>query len=80
MTTAQIQTTIETVARQAGIPEDQRRSWVAGAKWGLAQRYAEAPQPRLPPEAVMGGVEWAASHIAGRIDCPDCVRPTGSAT
>ena len=65
MTTPQIQATIETVARQAGIPEDQRRSWVAGAKWGLAQRYAQAPQPRLPPEAVMGGVEWTAPGRSG---------------
>ena len=66
MTTPQIQATIETVARHAGIPKAQRRSWIAGAKWGLAQRYAEAPQPRLPPGAFMGGVEWTAPKGAGR--------------
>ena len=67
MTTAQIQATIETVARQVGIPEDQRRSWVAGAEWGLAQRDAPERQLRLPPEAVMGGSEWADPTSPGTI-------------
>ena len=67
MTTPQIQATIETVARQAGIPKAQRRSWIAGAKWGLAQRQASERQLRLPPEAVMGGSEWADPTSPGTI-------------
>jgi hypothetical protein len=52
--------TIETVARQAGISEAERRAWVAGAKWGLAQRNAPEPQKPLPVAALIGGTEWKA--------------------
>ena len=52
--------TIETVARQASIPEAERRAWVAGAKWGLAQHDTPEPQKPLPVAALIGDTEWVA--------------------
>ena len=51
----------------------------------------EIPPWRKPPDATptpdapcakCGGLRyvWAASYITGRVDCPDCTKPTGSAT
>jgi hypothetical protein len=57
---------LESVARQAGIPEDVRRAWVAGAEWGLAQRDAPKPQEPLPVAALVGGMEWVAPKETGR--------------
>lgn len=67
MTTAQIQATIETVARQAGIPEDQRKSWVAGAKWALAQRYADLGRRIF----VRRRIAASPSYTAIRTPCDD---------
>ena len=58
MTRAEMLAQIELTSRQIS---DQREGWVAGAKWVLAQLDAPDPQPRLPPEAVMGGAEWTAA-------------------
>jgi hypothetical protein len=52
--------TIETVARQASIPEAERRAWVAGYKYALAQHDAPEPQKPLPAAALIGGTEWGA--------------------
>ena len=65
MTRAEILAQIELTSRQIS---DQREGWVAGAKWVLAQLDAPDPQPRLPPEAVMGGSEWADPTSPGTIE------------
>ena len=52
--------TLETVARQIGVPEAERRAWIAGAEWGLAQGDAPEPQKPLPVAALVGGSEWVA--------------------
>ena len=65
--------TIETVARQASIPEAERRAWVAGAEWGLAQHDAPEPQKPLPVAALVGGKEWEAPVEEQKAKpCPTC--------
>ena len=47
--------------------------------WRKPVESDPAPEPECAKCGGLGYV-WAASYITGRIDCPDCVKPTRSVT
>lgn len=49
MTRDQIRACLETVSRQAAIPEAERRAYVAGAEWVLANLPQDQPEQETTP-------------------------------